>query len=708
MPAAKKKSGSRKSKQAAAEPASGNFALKFFLSPFLLVFWITSRFPAWLRWPARVVGCCGILSAISLLILSIIYFSLASKYNLTDVQEMPARSYILDRHDHELGFIHGENRHLVTYDDVPEHFINALIAREDARFRKHSGIDLRAIGRSIHRLVTRGKLEGGGTLSMQLARNSFELKKGHHTKLQSIHRKFLEMALAVRIENRYDKNEIIQHYMNRIFWGGSVLGVENASRHYFGKQAKDLDLSESALLVGIVRAPNAFSPFKSLDAAKFERDTVLNRMAHYGFISENLRDETKELPIEVRDVSRRLVKNNYAIDAIRRDLERILEDNNIKRGGLVIKTTIDNNLQKVAEKSVEKRLADVERISGYRHQTRAKWQRTKNADPAYLQGAAVVIENQTGAVLAIVGGRDASESQYNRAIQGGRPVGSIFKPFVFLSAFDHGLSPNETVSDARIQPGEIAGAPNDWSPTNSDGKYYRHVRVSQALIDSRNTSSIRVGTIAGVANVTEVARLVGFSHENIDPVPSSYLGPWNATPYEVASAYSVFPNGGVRYRPYLVTSIEDRHGKVLWKNGPMEYSAANQKSTAAVSNILEQVNKRGTASSVRHTYGFNAPSAGKTGTTDNYTDAWYAGYTSSLSCAVWVGMDQPERIISRGYGSRLALPIWVDIMKTAQRLGTYKFKNISPTGNSEIQQIDPVRQATPVEDGGIRQAIPVP
>lgn len=702
--------------QEQAEPEG--YALKFFFSPFLLIGWLTKRLPTWLKWPVRMGGGLAVIGVVCLLILTVVYAVFAANYNIADVEEMPARSTILDRDGGEIGYLHGKNRHLIKYEDVSPFFINALIAREDARFRDHGAIDLRGIGRSIFRFVTRGKTEGASTLTMQLARNSYDLKHREHNMLQSLHRKALEIAIAYRIENNYSKNEIIQHYMNRIFWGGSILGVEAAARQYFGKSANDLNLSESALLAGIIRAPNAFSPFKDLEAAKFERDTVLNRMAEYKIIDETTRDRIKAEPIIVRDSAHRLIKRNYAIDAIRRDLEVILEQQNIKRGGLIINTTLDTNLQTAAERALESRLSAIENTPGFNHQTRQDFLKAKKGEPAYLQGAAVVIENQTGAVLAIVGGRNASESEFNRALQAKRSVGSIFKPFVYMAAFNKGLKPNELVSDARIQPGEIAGAPAKWSPTNSDGKYYKSVTVADALISSRNTSTIRVGSIAGVEYVTEIARLAGFNEKAIQPVPASYLGPWEATPMQVTSAYTIFPNNGVRFRPYFISSITDRHGNVLWKNGPMAYAAANSDTTSTVSHLLEQVNEQGTGQAVTRTYGFRAPSAGKTGTTDNYTDAWYAGYTSRLSCAVWVGMDQPQRIISGGYGSRLALPIWVDIMKTAERLGTYPFKSLQrPTAAravtiaeaAEPEESKPAPKAILVpEDASIPRAIPLP
>ena len=683
-------------------------ARQFFFSPFILINWLTRKLPIWIKWPARLGLSCSFLALNFGLIAGAFYHILANTYDLEEVTNMPARTEILDRQGNilknsagqEIGFLHGKNRHLVRYDEVSPLFINALIAREDGRFREHGAVDIRGFGRSIFRLVTRWKFEGASTITMQLARNSFTLKKRNHGKLLTLHRKALEIAIAHRLESNFTKNEILEHYMNRIFWGGSIMGVESASRTYFGKSSSQIDLSEAAMLAGIIRAPNAFSPFRDPEAAKLERNTVLNRMVYFEYLTEEEAKATKEKPLNIPSASERLISGSYALDSIRRDLEEILERENIKDGGLIINTTLDPNLQEAAERAMEKRLAAVERTPGYKHQKRANW--NKKGNPAYLQGAAVVIDNRTGGVLAVVGGRSAAESQFNRALQSRRPIGSIFKPFVFLAAVKNGFSLTETVSDARIRPGEISGAPLDWSPANSDGKYYASISASKALIDSRNTSSVRVGSIAGMSEVIEVARLAGFNADAIEPYPASYLGTWGATVQDVASAYSIFPNGGRRFRPYYVQSIEDRDGNFLWKSGPLYYEAAEAPAAGDVSDALEQVNRTGTGRAIRSRYGFNKPSGGKTGTTNDYHDAWYAGYTSNLSCGVWVGLDSPKKIIRGGEGARLALPIWVDIMQTADRLPGYKN---GPIGAARAQRLSPTPPAAiPVDPP---KAIPV-
>ncbi|MDA7608774.1 transglycosylase domain-containing protein [Akkermansiaceae bacterium] len=625
---------------------------------------------------------------------------------------MPARTEIKDREGNilknsagqEIGFLHGKNRRIITYADVPSHFVDALIAQEDKRFRSHGAVDFRSMARVAWRALTRGKLEGGGTLSMQLARNSFALKKQNEGLVRGIHRKILETFIAVRIESDFKKNEILEHYMNRIFWGGSLRGVEVAAHAYFNKSAKELTLEQSALLVGIIRAPNKFSPFRHLERAKLQRDWVLEKMVENNAITQDEADLARQQPLKVSSPNN-LREGSYALDAIRRDLKRILEEENILDGGLIIETTIDPNIQELAERSMEKRLNQVEQRRSFPHQKRSQW--NGRGTPNYLQGAAVVIDNETGGVLAIVGGRNANESQFNRALQSERQIGSLFKPFMFLSAFDQGVKPYDTISDAPIRPGELRGANPNWNPANSDGKYYLEIPVRKSLVESRNTSAIRVAAKAGMENIVAVARSSGFNINNIPLVPSSFLGSWGASAEAVASAYTIFPNGGTRFRPFYIQTIKDRSGEVLWRNGPIAYQAADQKSAWEVSRILEDVNKKGTGRAIRSTYGFRAPSGGKTGTTNGPTDGWYTGYTSALTCAVWVGMDDGKTILKGSSGASLALPIWVDIMKGSDRLPNIKNGPIAPARDLVVEPVDDeVPRAIPVNDDEIPLATP--
>ena len=659
------------------------FAL--FSWPFGLVDRYTDNLNLLMKWPVRLAGYLAVLMAEFFLLLALIYGVRSMRYDLDMVAEMPARTVVYARDGRsELGRLHGDNRYIVRYDEVAEGFRNALLSREDARFYSHFGVDIRGVIRAMVENIKRRRFaQGASTISIQLAENTwFPPDSGKRkSTAQLIDQKLLEMALATRIEMSYAKPEILEHYMNRIFWGHSIRGVESASRTYFEKPASMLSLSEAAMLAGIIRGPNAFSPFKDINAATRERDVTLGRMVKYGHISEQEAEAAKREKLKVRPKYRRVVLDTYVMDAVRRELDRILEEHNIEYGGLTVITTVDHTIQRAAELSLERNLGGVEKIPGYWHQTREAWQNLpaeKRGRPAYLQGACVVMENRTGAVLAVVGGRDANESKYNRAIQAERQIGSLFKPFVYLAAFNRGLMPQTWISDGPIRPGEIDGAPSSWSPANSDGKFGDYITAENALVRSRNTSSVRVGNFVGLKGVNQTAIDVGFL-QGIPQNPSSYLGTWEATPWQIASAYTVFPNNGDWYRPYMIQEIRNADGQRVYPgkgdSGKLVISAADPGATWCISNTLQQVVDRGTASRIR-SLGYKAPCAGKTGTTDDYKDAWFAGYTDTLTCAVWVGLDRPRKIINRGYGSTLAAPIWTDVMRTAGQLGypTPKFQ----------------------------------
>lgn len=668
----------RKSKdnKAAGTKHSPLFILVFW--PFLLVNRISRSWPTFARVPTRVFGHLGCLGLIVLILGGSFYFTRSLKFDLARVGEMPERSIIFDRNKKELGRLHGAHRYIVNLNEVSPNFQLALLAREDKNFMKHFGIDLRGVARAVVQNIKRKHMaQGASTLTMQLARNAYHLPT-RGSKWIELDRKFLEIALALRIEAHYDKDEILQHYMNLIFWGGSIHGVEAASRAYLEKSAKDLTLSEGAMLAGIIRAPNAFSPFDDLESTKKERDDTLDSMVRYEFITKAQAAKAKAEPLHIRPKGRRIIHGSYAMDAIRRDLERFIEKKDIKQGGLQIITTIDKDLQEAAGRHLNSKLNEIERRPGYLHNTRTHWQSKpamQRGVPDYLQGAIVVVENRTGAIRTIVGGRDADESKFNRALHARRQMGSVFKPFVFMAAFDRGLRPYTWIEDDHIKPGQIKFAPKNWDPANSDGKYYKLVSTKDALVKSRNTSSVRIGNFAGMDNVHDVAHQA-FALK-MPRKASAYLGAWEATPEQVASAYTIFPNGGTRYGPHFVSKILNRDGKILYEHKPIGYRAARKGAAWTVSTLLQEATKSGTASSMRRTHGFQPPAGGKTGTTDDYQDAWFVGYASTLTCAVWVGLDQPKPIIKRGYGSELALPIWVKVMKTADRLGRYRFAEMS-------------------------------
>ncbi|WP_411827902.1 PBP1A family penicillin-binding protein [Luteolibacter sp. AS25] len=680
----KPKANNRKRKTTKSSGKRPGFFSIILFWPFHLLFVLTRGLSTPFRWLARLIGTPAVAGLYVFALLALIYGIRSSRYDLNRINKMPARTIVLDRQGEEIGRIHGEKRALIELKDVSESFRKAILAREDERFYSHGAVDVIGIGRAVIKNIE-GKREGASTITQQLASDVYGLKTGEKRGdiPRQLDRKMLEIAIAFRINAAISKDKILEAYINQINWGRQIKGVGEASRIYFEKHPSQLTLSESALLAGIVRGPDAYNPFRSMEAATRERNTTLARMVTAGAITQPEADTAKEEEITIRPIWRRDHEASYAMDAIRRDLEIILEEENIELGGLTIVTTIDQRLQTIAEQALDKKLRETERLSGYPHQTRAAWQNLPEEGrkaPQYIQGASVLIDNRSGAVLALVGGRDANESQFNRAIQAKRQIGSIFKPFVYLAAFDKGMQPSTMISDDPIRRGEIKGAGN-WKPNNSDGKFLGMKPAAYGLIRSRNTMSVRVGNYAGIDRVKEVSRMAGFG-TSMPSMPASFLGTFDATPYEVATAYTVFPNDGKKYRSYLISQIKDRAGNILYETPSLPYQATNQGSAWSVSKILEQVATSGTAASMKR-LGFTKDAAGKTGTTNDFKDAWFAGYTSNLTCAVWVGFDQPKKTINGGYGSTLALPVWVDIMKTADRLG-YKAGDL----HSNIDLID--------------------
>jgi len=569
----------------------------------------------------------------------------------------------------------GENRVTVKLAEVSPNFIKALLAREDSRFYQHRGVDPIGILRAIFRNITHhAAKEGASTITQQLARNSYPERLGAR---KSLHRKLLEAFVALRIEQNYSKDEILESYVNRIYLGSEVYGVETASQRYFGRHASDLTLGEAAMVAGIIRAPTRFSPLKNMKAALRERDTVLDRMVKLDKISAAQADAARNSPIALSKRRPFAAQDNYAMDMVRRQLDDLLTDEQKQAGGMKIYTTIDPVLQGAAEKAVDAELTKIEARPGYKHPKKASFTaeaRAEEQEPAYLEGALVVIDNRNGAIRALVGGRDFSDSKFNRAIADPpkRQVCSTFKPFVYAAAFQKGMLPGAMIDDGPIARGEVREAVS-WTPGNSDGSYKGQMRMEEGLIQSRNTMSVRVGEKAGINDVVKLALNAGF--ENIPPLPAIFLGAFEANVLEVTSAYAVLANNGLKRPSYVIERIDDAGGETIYRQKEAPTKALDPGVCWMVTSTLTKVLERGTAASSR-SLGFNKPAAGKTGTNDDYRDAWFVGYTTTLTCGVWVGLDKPETIVAHGYGATLALPVWVDVMNAAssQRYPATPFK----------------------------------
>ena len=602
------------------------------------------------------------------------YGAWAQTFDMKKVDEMPERNTVFDVDGKIYSRLAGANRLKVSLNQVSPLFIAAVLTREDTRFYEHKGIDWKGILRAlVHDIMSGSAKEGASSITQQLARNSLPL--GGRT----ISRKLLEAMVALRIEHQFTKQQILELYVNRIYFGTGCYGVETASQAYFGKSASKLNLPEAALLAGLIRSPNRFSPLKNPEGAKTQRNAVLDRMVALKKLSSAQAEEAKRAKITPHPKRLPFIQENYAMDAVQRDLNPLLTQDQIDNGGLSIYTTLDPAVQNTTQQALETQLTKIEHQSNFHHPLKASYLPPESGEGdssmPYLEGAVVVIDNASGGIRALVGGRDYAQSKFNRALApANRQVGSAFKPFVYAIAFTHGLLPGAAISDGPIQPGEIEGAGN-WSPGNSDGRYGGTLPCSYGLIHSRNTMSVRVGQFAGLDSVQKVVNTLGLA-QTVAHGPAIYIGSFESDLKDLTAAYSVFPNAGVRKQAYIIERIDDQQHKPIYRSAHISVPALDPSAAWMTSELMEDVLTRGTAASAR-SLGFKLPAAGKTGTTNDYKDAWFLGYTNTLTCGVWVGFDQPTTIIPHGYGAALALPVWTQVMNKAAE--HYPAQPLQPT-----------------------------
>lgn len=663
----------------------------FFALPLRMVFFLTRNLPKIIMWPLRLLTVLSLLGGLALFLVGLFFTIKAGRYDITQVLRMPERSLVLDRTGLEIGTLHGENRRSIeSLDEVPQYFIDAIVLQEDRSFWTHGGVDPRGVLRAVAQVFKHGHAtQGASTITMQLAKNTYNHRE------RNMGAKLTEVVLARRIEATYDKKTILTCYINRVFWGHTYLGLKQAAYGYFSKEPSELSIGEAALLAGIVCNPNEFSPLRNPRAAMIQRDKVLLLMRDHGKITHTQYESAVREPLLTRRPEPRGY-DNYSLDLIRAEVDHILTDLDAKgqrvkedslySGGLIVHTTLDINLQDAVMRDMDSRLtANIESMRRYPHQTRAQYQalvkslREQTPEsiipaPKYVQAACVIIDNATGALLAVVGGRDSGESPLNRALQSRRQVGSLFKPLVYATYFEQGGGPDSLISDARLKPGEIPSAKR-WSPRNADGCYHGLKPVSWGLLKSRNTMSVRVGARAGLQNVINTALRSGFLSPPKWLGPTIYLGTWEASPLEVATAYTAYANGGVRPTPYIIDRITDTDGRVVWQNTPSATTVFRRRAAQATSEILQKITKKGGTAANVVKLGFDKPCGGKTGTTNAYKNAWFCGFTSDLTAAVWVGFDRPVTIADKAYGGTVALPLWVGAMQCALKRG-YVMGNI--------------------------------
>ena len=593
------------------------------------------------------------------------YAAWAWTFDLATVSQIPESSLVLDRNGQVYTRLSGENRRTVPLDRVSPWFVRAVIAREDARFMQHFGIDPIGIVRAAATNLSAGGIrQGGSTLKQQLARNSFPLGG------QNVHRKVLEAALAIRMEAVLSKDEILTHYMNRIYFGAGLFGIETASQAYFHKPAADLTLSESALLAGLIRSPNRLSPFRDPDGSLEQRNIVLRQMEDQGYISARQRLDAQAEPLVLAAERPRPPQEDWAMELLWRELERVLPQSVLDGAGLKIFTSLDGAMQRAAVAAVEEQLSSVEARPDYPHAKKAD---TAFVDPQsrggtpYLQASAMAVENHTGGIRVLVGGRDHATSKFNRAYFAERQVGSSVKPFVYAAAFSAGLDPNAPVSDNRIGPGELPKAFANYSPANSDDTYRGILPAKDGLILSRNTMSVRVGAVAGIERVRENILAAGIGSD-VPKYPSIFLGSFSGSLRALTVAYAALANDGVAPSPHLLDRVEDPQGRVLYRYKGSVQRILPSNVARLTAGVLREAMTRGTGQ-IAAAFGYRGEAAGKTGTTNDYKDAWFIGFDRETTCGVWVGFDQPKRIVDRGYGATLALPIWVKIMNAANAEG---------------------------------------
>jgi len=540
-----------------------------------------------------------------------------------------------------------EARRMVPLSAIPAVLQNAVIAAEDGRFYSHFGIDLYGVARAAAANLRQMRFaQGGSTITQQLAKNFFLSPK------KTIGRKLREAEIALILELRYGKKEILEMYLNKIYFGqeGSrgIHGVEEAADFYFSKRASDLTLEEAALLAGIIRSPNRYSPLREPAAAKERRNAVLHRMRQFGMIPEEEYRRAARSP--VRTLPRRPPANlaAYFADYIQRVSEDALGGEKLYRTGYRFYTTLDPVQQAAAEEAVAKGLAEI----------------GKSALPSDepLQAALVAVDPATGELTAMVGGRGYGETQFNRAADAHRQPGSAFKPFVLLAAMDRtarGKGKATLSTMVSGQPLTIPTPGGPWSPANFDGKTYGNITVRRMIEESVNTAAVRLAMDTGLAEVVKTARASGITSP-LSPVPSMALGSFEVTPVELAYAYATIASGGVRYEPFPLFSVTTADGEIVSAEKVRWERAIDPRAAYLSGYAMEGVLERGTAKSAK-ALGVYFPASGKTGTTDGSRDSWFAGYTPDVVCVVWVGYDSGG---DTGLtGAQGALAIWARFLR---------------------------------------------
>ena len=562
---------------------------------------------------------------------------------LAEIGAHPQSTIVFDRHGRPAFTFFVEQRVDVPLDLVSPHMIDALLSVEDRRFYSHHGLDARRIVKAAWRNWSRGRIvEGGSTLTQQLARLE------QLTPARTFSRKLREMTIAVRLEERYSKQEILSAYLNAVYFGDGYHGVEAASRGYFGKAAADLEPHEAALLAGLVRSPHGYSPSIAPERALSRRNLVLRMMRDNGRLHDAEYRAAVDRPLRAAGANTALAAGTsacgrYYQEEVRRQLVARFGGRQVLRGGLRVYTGYDPDMQCAAERAIAGRIAQI-----------AKGRKAARD----LEGSLVALEPSSGEVRALVGGRDFGATSFIRATQARRQPGSAFKPIIYAAALERGLAP-ASVIEHLDEPIMTDSGP--WLPGGEHEQTEYSLRA--ALKISSNRAAAQLLQKVGYSQTTYYAQRLGIESE-LPSVASLALGTGGVTLLELTSAYGVFANQGFHVSPHLVTRVEDAGGRGIWGEVPSRHQAVTPATAYLMTSMLADVVNSGTATAARAA-GFKLPAAGKTGTTDDYTDAWFVGYTPHLVTGVWFGLDRPAPIMNRGFASVVAVPAWADFMKQA-------------------------------------------
>ncbi|MFH2060152.1 MAG: PBP1A family penicillin-binding protein [Pseudomonadota bacterium] len=582
-------------------------------------------------------------------------------------------------------------RKTIPLNMVSQNFINAILATEDHRFFEHRGMNkLRTLKGLYVTIFTTGKIQGASTITQQLAKNLFfSFEKTYKRKLK-------ELLVAFQMEASNSKSEILHAYINQIHFGAGAQGIEKAAHTFFGKPALELTLPEAALLAGLPKSPTNYNPYRYYERAINRRNIVLGRMVQAGFISKLEAEQAMSAKPEFYKKDSDSRTGSYFLDALISQLIVRYGEDVVYHGGIKVYSTLDTRLQSYAQQAVQNGLERLDTLMGI-----------KSEDEDHPQAALVAIDCGSGAVKAMVGGKDYYSSEFNRAIKSRRQPGSGFKPFLYYAAFKNlGFHPATIMTDQPIVI-PIQGA-KDWEPYNFSKIFSGDMILKQALTHSVNTVAAQLVEKTGPTAVTNIAKICGIESP-LNDVFSVALGTSGVTVFEMASAYTVFSTLGVRHEPFLFWRVEDAFGRIVFEQIVQEKRVLDQSTAYQVVDMMKAVIDSGSGRSIRE-FGFNRPAAGKTGTSDSYNDAWFTGFTPTLSTSVWTGFDKTEKLVDKNQngitGGRSAAPIWAEFMTNA--LKSEPERDFPIPDDIHFEMVDPITGCTPAEGESAAPVLKVP